>query len=309
MRVYKDIEELPPFKNGVLTIGSFDGVHLGHQKIIGRIKEIADKIDGESILITFHPHPRSIVQNSDVRLLSPLNEKLELLEKQEVSAVVVVHFTRDFSEQSPDEYLQHFLYNKFKPHTIVIGYDHKFGKNRAGDINLLKEASKERGYKVEEISKQVIEDISVSSTKIRNALFDGKIEIANELLGMPYALKGIVVRGDQLGRQIGFPTANIRVEDATKLIPKSGVYAVQVKLKTQNDTYNGMLNIGTRPTVNGTEQTIEVNIFDFDDNIYGEEMSIDLLKYLRAEQKFLGLAGLVEQLHKDKKQVLELLKA
>lgn len=306
MKIFRQINEIPNFKNGVLTIGTFDGVHMGHQSIIQRINNLAKKIDGESIILTFHPHPRSIISKKRVELISPLGEKFALLKKYKVDNVVVIPFTRSFSEQSPEDYVKGFLYQNFKPHTIVIGYDHRFGKDRAGDINFLKTKGNELGFGVEEISKQLIDDLAISSTKIREALTIGKVSVANELLGHPYYIKGIVVRGQQLGRQIGFPTANINIQEPDKLVPANGVYAVRAYLKDQG--YNGMLNIGFRPTVEGIDKTIEVNIFDFEANIYGEEIKVELIKHIRPEEKFAGLSELVEQLEKDREKVKAILK-
>ena len=306
MQVLRNIQDLPQFNNAVLTIGTYDGVHKGHQMLIKRINDIAKSIGGESVIITFHPHPRSVVNNNRVKLISPLTEKLELLEKYNVDNVVVVPFTRAFSEQSPIEYIENFLYTNFKPHTIVIGYDHKFGKNRAGDINLLLSMSETLGFNVEKISKQVLEDISISSTKIRQAVDSGKVKTACELLGHYFSIEGIVVKGHQLGSQIGFPTANIQVQEEDKLIAKNGVYAV--KAYFNDKIVNGMLNIGIRPTIDdGEHKTIEVNLFEFHGDIYGEKVKLDLIQRVRAEQKFEGLSQLVEQLKKDKEVVEKVL--
>lgn len=306
MNIFRDLKDLPTFKNSVITIGTYDGVHLGHQKIIKRINRLAEQVEGESIIVTFHPHPRTIVNdNFRVDLLSPLDEKFDLLEKYGVQNVVVVPFNRSFSEQSPDDYIRNFLYKSFVPNTIVIGYDHKFGKDRAGDINMLRQASTELNFKVEEISKQELEDLAISSTKIRTAVNEGNVSLANQLLGHPYILRGVVVKGEQLGRQIGFPTANIQIQDQDKLVPSNGVYAVRVKVLENN--YNGMLNIGIRPTVSGKYRTIEVNLFDFDENIYGEVLEVELVERIRAEQKFSGIKSLVEQLTKDKQTTVEIL--
>ncbi len=299
MQVFRNIQELPKFKNAVLTIGTYDGVHRGHQMLIKRINYIAKKIGGESVIITFHPHPRSVVNNNRVKLISPLTEKLEFLAKYNVDNVVVVPFTRAFSEQSPEDYVQNFLYSNFKPHTVVIGYDHRFGKNRAGDLSLLLSKSKILDFNVEKISKQVLEDISISSTKIREAVVSGNIKIANELLGHCFTIEGIVVKGHQRGSEIGFPTANIQVQEEDKLVAQNGVYAVKSHIKGK--LVNGMLNIGIRPTIDdGEHKTIEVNLFDFNDDIYGEKVKLELYKRIRSEEKFDSLTELVEQLKKDK---------
>ncbi len=307
MRIFRNLTELPTFQQAVITIGTFDGVHLGHAKLLTRIKDLAKSIQGESILVTFHPHPRSIIGGGkSVEILSILDEKMVLLEKLGIDHVVVVPFSRDFSQQSPATYITDFLVKNFNPAIIVIGYDHKFGKDRAGDIHLLHQMSDTYGFKVEEVSKQQVEDIGISSTKIRNALKAGEVETAATLLGYPYAMKGLVVKGRQLGRTIGYPTANLVVEDQTKLIPGNGVYAVKVVVREQ--LYSGMLNIGVRPTVDDTlQQTVEVNIFEFDQNIYGESITIQFLHFIRSEQKFSGVEALKKQLQKDKDKALHLL--
>lgn len=291
----------------MLTIGSFDGVHLGHQKLLKRIRRVADRIDGESILITFHPHPRTVVRSEvGIQLLSDLEEKIELIEAQELDHLVVVPFTRSFSAQSPTEYVENFLYCTFQPHTIVIGYNHRFGKNRAGDMSFLRSKAVELGFEVEQISKQEVEDLSVSSTKIRKALTAGEIATATALLGRPYRLSGIVERGQQVGRTLGFPTANLALAGRDKLVPREGVYAVQVMRDGQ--TYNGMLNIGHRPTLNGFHRSIEVHLFDFSGNIYGEKISVDLLQFLREEEKFDGLDSLKAQIERDRISTLDFLR-
>ncbi len=307
MKIFRNLTELPVFKKAVITIGTFDGVHLGHAKLLTRIKDLAKRIKGESILITFHPHPRSIIGDGrKIALLSLLEEKFVLLEKLGIDHVVVVPFSRDFSQQSPQTYITDFLVKNFNPSVIVIGYDHKFGKDRAGDIHLLHQMSKVYGFQVEEVSKQQVEDMGISSTKIRRALQEGSVETAQTLLGYPYAMKGLVVKGRQLGRTIGFPTANLVVENQAKLIPSNGVYAVKVQVREKK--YQGMLNIGVRPTVDDTlQKTVEVNIFGFDKDIYGEAITIEFLHFIRSEQKFAGVEELKQQLAKDKIKTLNLL--
>ncbi|MEZ4929576.1 MAG: bifunctional riboflavin kinase/FAD synthetase [Chitinophagales bacterium] len=303
MQVFKSLDNLPQFKNAVVTIGTFDGVHLGHQKLLERINELAKKNDGESILITFHPHPRFVVQpDSDLKLLNTIDEKIDLLKKYKVNNVVVAPFSKEFSNMPAISYVKDFLVENFKPHTLVIGYDHHFGKNRSGNIDLLEEYKDIFGYNVEQISKETIQDIDISSTKIREALAQGKVQTANKLLGHEYSINGFVTKGEQLGRKIGFPTANVQLLVDYKLIPKNGVYIVNVKVK--NSLYKGMLNIGVRPTIEGLNKTIEVNIFDFDQDIYGEKIEVILLKYIREEQKFESLEALKQQLNKDKAEAL-----
>ena len=304
MRVFKNLEELPKFKNTVITIGTFDGVHKGHQKILKRITDIAQSINGESILITFYPHPRFVLQpgNKDLKLLNTLDEKISLLENFGLDNLVVTPFSKGFSQMPALTYIKDFLVENFQPNTIVIGYDHHFGFNRSGDIDLLKEYQKVFQFQVEQISKETIEDIAISSTKIRKALLAGDIETSTHLLGHPYQLSGYVIKGEQIGRTLGFPTANIQLTVNYKLIPKTGVYAVMIHIQGEN--YKGMLNIGFRPTVEGNSKTIEVNIFDFNKNIYGEEISITLVKRLRDEKKFKNLETLKKQITSDKKEAL-----
>ena len=301
MRVFKDLDQLPAFINSVITIGTFDGVHLGHQKLIERIKLLSEQIEGESILITFHPHPRIVINPEDksLRLLNTIDEKIALLEKYGVDNLVIVPFSRAFSEQSPEDYINKFLVRNFHPKYIVIGYDHKFGKNRAGDFKLLEKMKVEYGYEMEEITKETLDDIGISSTKIRTALSEGDIKLANELSGHNYTLSGTVVRGLQNGRKLGFPTANIQVNDEYKLVPKTGIYAVYVYCEGKK--YTGMLSIGFNPTFEGKEQTIEVNILDFNKDIYGENLTIEFVDFIRNEKKFESIDALIEEIKNDEK--------
>ena len=308
MRVYRSIEKPIDIKNAVITIGTFDGVHRGHQSILQHINAEAKKINGESVVITFHPHPRLLLRPDDksLQLISTLDEKLDLLEKYQVQNVVVVPFTRAFSTLSASEYITDFLVDKFHPKKIVIGYDHHFGNNRSGNIDMLISHQDKFNFTVDEISKKVVDEIDVSSTKIRKSLNDGNVKQAASLLGHEYTLEGIIKKGKQLGRTIGYPTANINSPEELKLIPAYGVYAVKVFYK--NELYKGMLNIGKRPTVDGTDMTIEVNIFDFDKDIYGERIKVEFVDRIRNEVKFDNLDALKNQIHLDKIQVLEILK-
>jgi riboflavin kinase/FMN adenylyltransferase len=301
MEIHRDFSRLSTIRNAVITIGSFDGLHSGHQMIIRRLNKLARKHKGESVVITFHPHPRQVLFPDDhsLRLLSTQEEKALLLDKLNVDHLVFVPFTKAFSQQSPDEYIQDFLINQFHPRCIVIGYDHRFGKGRKGDIEYLKKHAEKGGFEVVEIPKQEIEDIAVSSTKIRNALHSGKVYRANQLLQHHYQLSGTVVKGQQIGNELGFPTANISVADPYKLIPADGIYAVRVIHKEQ--IYGGMLYIGTRPTLEAyNDRNIEVNIFDFSQRIYGEQLTLIFVDRIREDTRFNNLDELREQLKQDK---------
>lgn len=303
MNIYRDLVSLPSFHNAVLTIGSFDGVHIGHQQLIKRLCQKAKEENGQSILITFHPHPRLALSQTKVQLLNTLEEKAQLLAQYGVEELVVVPFTKEFAEQSADEYIEQFLVRHFQPKCIIIGYDHKYGKGRTGDINYLKKLAPKHAYHVEEISKQEVSDIAVSSTKVRRAVQEGEVAKAAQLLGHPFVLTGKVVRGQQIGSKIGFPTANIQVSDPNKIIPPEGIYAVQVI--HQENRYKGMLYIGNRPTVDeNLEKTIEVNIFDFDYSIYEQDLQVEFIQYLRGDVKFDTLEELKSQLYQDKQAAL-----
>jgi len=306
MRVFRKLDNLPNLKNTVLTVGTFDGVHKGHQKLIQRLNNRAKEIGGESLIVTFHPHPRIVVQTEpNLQLLNTIDEKIELLTKYGVQNLVIVAFNRNFSNQTPEKYVNDFLVRNFSPTIIVIGYNHRFGKNRGGNIDLLNALAGSNGYTVEEISKQQVEDISVSSTKIRTFLNNGVVSKAHELLGHPYTLQGIVIKGEQLGATIGFPTANLQVEEPNKLIPNEGIYAVFVK--RGNTIKKGMLYIGNRPTLNGKNQSIEVNIFDFKEDIYGESLKLYFIKKTREDQYFESVEKMTKVMQQDKIDVLKVL--
>ncbi len=316
MQVHRDINNLPLFKNTVLTIGTFDGVHSGHVEIIKQVKKESEKINGPSLIITFDPHPRMVLapeQNTSLQLLNTLQEKIELIESHHIDHLVIVPFTISFAEQHPREYIKSFLVDKFHPQIIVTGYDHHFGKDRKGNYKMLEEYETEGKYKVEEIPAHVLDNVSISSTKIRQALKEGNITAANQYLGYEYFFTGIVVDGNKLGRSLGYPTANIYVADEYKLIPPYGVYAVTVKVRNADENfettplYNGMMNIGIRPTIGDNKIMTEVNIFDFDENIYGKEMRVFVKKYLRPEIKFANLEELKIQLQEDERQLRKLL--
>lgn len=304
MNVYNNIIELPAFKKAVITIGTFDGLHDGHRKIISQLKEVAQNINGTTVVITFFPHPRHVLSNTEnkVFILNTLEEKIALLQAEGIENLVIVPFTNEFSSMDAEAYVSDFLVNSFHPHTIIIGYDHRFGKNRTGNFELLKEGEKKYGYEVVEITAQQLNDIAISSTKIRQKLSEGDVTAANSLLGYAYFFSGKVVKGDQLGRTIGFPTANLEIAEQEKLIPGNGVYAVDVMIK--DIKLKGMMNIGFRPTVGGIVRKIEVNIFDFNEDIYDQNITVSLKKKLRDEKKFNGLDELKLQLGKDAKEAM-----
>jgi riboflavin kinase/FMN adenylyltransferase len=313
MTVHNDITKLPAFINAVITIGTFDGVHTGHQQIIQLMKAEAAKVNGETVIITFHPHPRKIIKTGEapVFLLNTLEEKIELLKKSGLDHLVIVPFTEIFSNQTAEEYIENFLVKTFHPHSIIIGYDHHFGKGRTGNYQLLEAKGIEYSYKVKEIPAHMLQEIAISSTKIRNSLLSGDVETANACLGYSYFFSGKVIEGNKLGRTIGYPTANLKIENEDKLIPGNGVYAVEIQTpdsKLQIPDLKGMMNIGVRPTIDGINRVIEVNIFDFDSTIYGGTLTIILKKYLRSEKKFDGLDELKKQLSKDKQNALSALK-
>lgn len=304
MNIFNDIHQLPVFNNPVVTIGTFDGVHKGHKKIIAQLKQEAQERNDETVIITFKQHPRNVVaSNNPVQLLNTLEEKTALLQKENIDHLIVVDFNETFSEQSAEAYIQDFLVNKIHPSCIIIGYDHKFGKHRSGDYRMLEEYGRKSGFDVKEINAETVKHVTVSSTKIRNAILNNDIHSANDLLGYKYFFTGKVVEGNKLGRTIGFPTANLQTETETKLVPGNGVYAVNAFInKDFTRSFKGMMNIGVRPTVDGSRRTIEVNIFDFDDDIYDENLTVEVIAFLRPEQKFSGIEALKEQLSRDKEE-------
>ena len=307
MQVYYGIADFKIVKNAVVTSGTFDGVHLGHQKILARLREITTASAGESVVITFWPHPRTVVSSdsSNLKLLSTIDEKIELLAYNGVQHLLIIPFTRQFSELSSEDFIQQILIDTIGTKKLVIGYDHRFGRDREGGFDYLQANAERYGFEIEEIPRQDVEATGVSSSKIRIALTEGHIQTANALLGRAYSLSGTVVKGKQLGRTIGYPTANILPEESYKLVPANGVYAVRVGYG--QEVFKGMLNIGTRPTVDGTFRTIEAHIFDFDRDIYGEQLSVEFVSYIRQEQKFNGLDALKTQLALDKQTAAGLL--
>jgi riboflavin kinase/FMN adenylyltransferase len=302
MLVYRNTERLPLFRNAVLTIGTFDGVHTGHQQVIAQMKKRAAEVDGETVIITFDPHPRTVVKAaSGIQLINTLDEKIELLSGKGIDRLVIIPFTETFAQLSAEDYISGFLIRYFQPHTLIIGYDHHFGKGRSGNYELLKQQSVIHNYELQEIPAHILNSISVSSTRIREAVAEGEMETANHLLGYTYYFSGGVVEGNKLGRTIGYPTANLEIAEKFKLIPGDGVYAVDLIVSDEHDkSLRGMMNIGFRPTVGGSKRMIEVNIFDFDRMIYGKSIKVSVKKFLRSEIKFSGLEALKEQLAQDK---------
>ena len=314
MIVHRDINNLPHFNNAVITIGTFDGVHTGHLQIIQQLKEEAQKINGETVIITFHPHPRMILSpEKTVMLLNTLDEKIELLEAQGIDQLVVVPFTKEFSEQSAEEYIEDFLFKKFRPHTIIIGYDHHFGNQRRGNYQLLEASASQFNFEVKEIPEHVLNHVTISSTRIREALLSSDIETANQFLGYDYFFEGKIVEGNKLGRSLGYPTANLELTDENKLVPGNGIYVVEAELShlpagrqdAGSEILKGMMSIGIRPTIGDSKRTIEVNLFDFDKDIYGQSMRVYVKKYLREEKKFSDLEELKNEISKDKIRSLE----
>jgi riboflavin kinase / FMN adenylyltransferase len=304
VKVYFDLDNFKGAVNPIVTTGTFDGVHVGHQTLIKRVKEIANKTGGETILITFFPHPRMVLYPDDdnIKLINTQEEKILLLEKYGIDHLLIIPFTKEFSRLSSLDFVRNILVNKIGTKKLVIGYNHHFGRNREGTFEHLKEFGPLYGFDVEEIPAQDIDNINVSSTKIRQALLSGDITTANNYLGHPYTISGKVVEGDKIGRQIGFPTANIQIAEKYKLVPAKGVYAVDVFVLEKK--YKGMLYIGNRPVLNNNSETIEVNLFDFNENIYHQKINIEFKERIRDEEKFLNLDELKNQLEKDKQIAL-----
>ncbi len=308
MKIHQGNASFDTPRAAVVTSGTFDGVHIGHQKILRRLQELARETGGETVMITFWPHPRMVLRPDEppVQLLTTFEEKLSLLKDLGIDHLVQIPFTREFSRLSSDEFIQQVLVDRIGTKHLVIGYDHHFGRNREGSFEYLKEHASDYGFAVEEISRQDIDRVGVSSTKIRRALEEGDVRTAREYLGRSYRLTGEVVQGDQIGRSLGYPTANLRIESPHKLIPADGIYAVQVLHREQR--HDGMLYIGHRPTIQGKTRNIEVNIFDFDQTIYGDELAVTLLERVRGDKTLTSLEALAEQLTQDKEAVLSILR-
>lgn len=308
MRVHTDISTLPAFKAPVITIGSFDGLHRGHQAILNQVKNLAKETGGESIIITFDPHPRQVIypKAGDLNLITTLEEKIFLMEQFEVDHLVVVPFTVEFAQISADEYIEKFLIEKFHPRYIVIGYDHRFGLNRQGDIHFLKWYSHKANYEIIELDEQIIDNITISSSKIRKALEKSDLKTASGLLNHPFILMGKVIKGNRIGTSIGYPTANIAYQNKIKLIPPDGIYAVYVQ--HESIVYKGVLYIGVKPTVTSeNKRVIEVHIIDFEKDIYEDDVIIQFIDFIREDMKFDNVDAMRSQITLDKEAALEIL--
>lgn len=319
MKIYRSLDEFEPLENAIVTIGTFDGVHVGHQKILKKLVDCAKETGGETVLLTFFPHPRLILNPSDdsLRLINDIEEKTHQLALCGLDHLIITPFTRDFSNLSPEEYIRNVLVEKLGTKTIIIGYDHHFGKDRKGTIKDLVHFAEIFDFEVKEIAKQDIEDVAVSSTRIREALIKGDIDIANKYLGYPFELTGTVEKGDQIGRQIGFPTANLHVHESHKLIPAYGIYAVEVDIypnvpRIVSGKYEetailnraiGMCYIGTRPTVDGMNRKIEVNVLDFQEDLYDRTVRIRFKKFIRSDERFETLEELQQQIKEDEHNI------
>ena len=307
MAVFTNIQDLPRFNNAIITIGTFDGVHQGHKVILKEVVDHATEVGGESVLLTFEPHPRKLLfPDQPLGIITPLHKKIELIQEAGIKHIVVVPFTKEFSALSAQEYIKNFIVDVFQPHSIIIGYDHHFGHDRMGNIDLLRAWSGEYGYHLVEIPAQLIDEAAVSSTKIRNAILAGRVDDAAHMLGRHYTLAGTVVHGNKLGRTIGYPTANLSPLDREQIIPGLGIYAINAHHGDQ--LYHGMLSIGYNPTVTDKKELrIEANLFDFDKDIYEDELELVFIKKMRNEEKFASLDALMGQLHKDKENTLKIL--
>lgn len=307
MKIYHGIDLFQPVPNPVVTVGTFDGVHLGHQEIFSQMQKEARRCGGETVVVTFYPHPRLVIHpdSKNLKFINTQERKYEIINRSEIDHLIVIPFSKEFANLSSGDFVKRYLVEKIKIHMLVVGYDHHFGKDRLGGYNELKGMGKIYGFELLEIPARMIDGVPVSSTKIRKALMEGNIRMANALLGYDYSISGKVVYGNRIGRTIGFPTANIEQEDEYKLISAVGVYAC--KVDHYGKIYKGMGNIGYRPTIDVGNLTIEVNIFDFDEEIYGDRITIYFIERIRDEKKFENLSALREQLTIDKARVLEIL--
>ena len=306
MRIFRDLNDLAEFKNSVVTIGTFDGVHLGHQKILNKLQNEANDINGESLLFTFYPHPRMVIfpESHNLKLIQTIDEKIESLREFGLDNLIIYPFTKEFSRLTAFEFVRDILVDKLKVKKLVIGYDHQFGRNREGDIEFLRETANIFDFEVIEISAEEIDEVNVSSTKIRNSIIDGNIARANEFMGKPFQVQGKVVQGKKLGREIGYPTINLQLNNEYKIMPLDGVYAVQVHI--DGFKHFGMMNIGINPTINDLnkeEKKYEVHLFDFDQNLYNENVSVLFRKFIREEKTFDNLDALKLQIQADEKNI------
>ena len=306
MRIFDNLKSYSSGKESILTIGTFDGVHIGHNKILKRLIQDSKKNNLSSLVMTFFPHPRMILNKShEIKMIDTIDEKINLLEKTGLDNLIIHPFDNNFSKIRAKEFVEEILVKKLKIKEIIIGYDHKFGKDREASVEDLKKFGKDYMFTVKEIPAQEIDSIAISSTKIRNAILNGEIEKCNKFLGRNFILTGKVVYGDGLGKKIDFPTANIEIKETYKIIPKNGVYLVKTKINS--NTYFGMMNIGIRPTVGGTNKSLEIHFFNFKDNIYGKNVSIEIIKKIRDEEKFSSIDQLKIQLKKDEQFCLKLI--
>jgi riboflavin kinase/FMN adenylyltransferase len=308
MKIYHGIDDFSKLSFAVVTSGTFDGVHVGHQKIVACVHEIASRNQGETVVITYWPHPRLVLHPEDesLKLLNTFEEKAEVLKDLGIQHLIRIPFTKEFSQLTSEQFIQKILVDTIGTKKLVIGYDHHFGKNREGSFEQLKLNGPKYGFEVEEIPRQDIDHIAVSSTNIRHSLETGDIANANHFLGKPYSLTGRVIAGDKIGRLLGFPTANIEIDSKYKLIPMNGIYAVTVR--HEHSIYGGMLYIGYRPTINGSKLNIEVNIFDFNKDVYGESLTVYFHELVRGDAKFSDLEQLKAQMKIDQQNSLRLLK-
>ena len=306
MRIFDNLKSYSSEKESILTIGTFDGVHIGHNKILKRLIQDSKKNNLSSLVMTFFPHPRMILNKShEIKMIDTIDEKINLLEKTGLDNLIIHPFDNNFSKIRAKEFVEEILVKKLKIKEIIIGYDHKFGKDREASVEDLKKFGKDYMFTVKEIPAQEIDSIAISSTKIRNAILNGEIEKCNKFLGRNFILTGKVVYGDGLGKKIDFPTANIEIKETYKIIPRNGVYLVKTKINS--NTYFGMMNIGIRPTVGGTNKSLEIHFFNFKDNIYGKNVSIEIIKKIRDEEKFSSIDQLKIQLKKDEQFCLKLI--
>lgn len=307
MQIHSDINNLPKIKNAIVTIGAFDGVHVGHQKILNRVYELSKELKGESIVISFWPHPRFVLSEitEELKLLTTIDEKIELFDRNKVNHLIIIPFTKSFSQMTSEEFIQEILINRIGTKKLVIGYDHRFGKNREGSFQYLMENKEKYSFEIEEIPEEDIHNIAVSSTKIRLALAKGDIGIANEFLGRYYSLRGNVIEGDKIGQKLGYPTANIFLEEIYKLIPADGIYAAIISVRKIK--YKGIVYIGKRPTLQGINRNIEAFLFNFNDNIYNEKVEVSFIEFIRGDMKFGNLEELVAQMKLDEKKAEHIL--